>query len=69
MLLGHWAVKYCIFSNYTVMWVHSKRVNYVIFVQVKKADIFDKGSISEAIKEHDAVMSCLGFPKKPQPVT
>ncbi|XP_071543970.1 flavin reductase (NADPH)-like [Panulirus ornatus] len=36
---------------------------------VVEGNIFDESSLSPIISNHDAVVSCLGFPRNPQPVT
>lgn len=37
--------------------------------QVVEGNIFDESSLSSILPGHDSVMSCLGFPRNPQPVT
>lgn len=38
-------------------------------LKVVKGNIFDKSSLSGIFPDHDAIVSCLGFPRNPQPVT
>ncbi|XP_042874874.1 flavin reductase (NADPH)-like isoform X2 [Penaeus japonicus] len=38
-------------------------------LKVVKADVFDETSLAKPFTGQDAVVSCLGFPRNPQPVT
>ncbi|XP_027228588.2 flavin reductase (NADPH) isoform X1 [Penaeus vannamei] len=38
-------------------------------LKVVKADVFDESSLAKPFADQDAVVSCLGFPRNPQPVT
>ncbi|XP_063881460.1 uncharacterized protein LOC135111727 isoform X3 [Scylla paramamosain] len=38
-------------------------------LKVVKGDVFDEASLTPVMAEQDAVVSCLGFPRNPQPVT
>ncbi|KAG0719881.1 Flavin reductase (NADPH) [Chionoecetes opilio] len=38
-------------------------------LKVVKGDVFDEASLTPVLAQQDAVVSCLGFPRNPQPVT
>lgn len=49
--------------------LHVLVISVGVCLQVVKADVFDDKSLKPVMEGQDAVVSCLGFPRKPHPVT